>query len=417
MKVLWFTNTPCSAADILGIASPFGGWLRSLEEALNESGKIELSICFYTSRKHGDFMLGKTMYYPVTRQRSPLFAARVARRLRNVLDDEAEVSQLRHVISKCSPDLIHVHGTEENFGLIQQHVSIPVVVSLQGILRAYEEKFNAGVPRSAVNAHDRITDRLAFSGYSYSFRNFRKRAARERTILKKSQTVIGRTEWDRRLTGLLAPGAKYHRCDELMRPAFYARIWNRQRFNTPLKIFTTSGNSLYKGFEMIVQSARVMKGLGIPFAWQVAGLAEKDPLPVLVVKWLKADLRDLGISLIGPQEAERLSELLCEADVYCQTSHIENSPNSLCEAMLTGMPVVASNCGGTPSLISDGIHGMLYPTGEAHACAAALLAMTRDFAVASEMGRAARDAALQRHNRTKVVHDLIEIYRSATAKH
>lgn len=46
MKVLWFTNTACSAADKLNLKQGSGGWLRALEDEVSSHAEIELSICF-----------------------------------------------------------------------------------------------------------------------------------------------------------------------------------------------------------------------------------------------------------------------------------------------------------------------------------------------------------------------------------
>ena len=49
-----------------------------------------------------------------------------------------------------------------------------------------------------------------------------------------------------------------------------------------------------------------------------------------------------------------------EADVFLLPSQSENSPNSLGEAMLLGLPCVASNAGGIPDMLADGQEGLLY---------------------------------------------------------
>ena len=62
--------------------------------------------------------------------------------------DNRLIPKLLKVVKESQPDLIHVHGTEECFGLIQSFCKIPIVISLQGILSPYTEKFFSGIPQS-----------------------------------------------------------------------------------------------------------------------------------------------------------------------------------------------------------------------------------------------------------------------------
>ncbi len=99
---------------------------------------------------------------------------------------------------------------------------------------------------------------------------------------------------------------------------------------------------------------------------------------------------NLNIKLLGGSGEREISQLLQSADIYCQASHIENSPNSLCEAMLIGMPVIASYAGGTPSMLDNEQEGLLFQNGDAHALAGAILQMSHNFRFAAACGQKAR---------------------------
>ena len=82
-------------------------------------------------------------------------------------------------------------------------------------------------------------------------------------------------------------------------------------------------------------------------------------------------------------------EILCrigQARVMVLASRCEGVPRVLIEAMAAGVPVVASNVGGIPSLIQDGVNGLLFPSGDAVALAACLRRLLSDEDLRKRMG-------------------------------
>ena len=57
------------------------------------------------------------------------------------------------------------------------------------------------------------------------------------------------------------------------------------------------------------------------------------------------------------------------SDLYVSASHIENSPNSVAEAQLIGMPCIATGVGGTATYIEHNISGIIVPPGDPYALA------------------------------------------------
>ncbi|MBC8035155.1 MAG: glycosyltransferase family 4 protein [Chitinophagaceae bacterium] len=412
MKVLWFTNTACGAAEKLRIPGLRGGWLRSLEAALVARKEIELSICFYSSQAIEPFRFRGTEYYPVHRSSSGSKTSRyLGRVMGEASQEKQELPKLLEIIGKVKPDIIHIHGTEENFGLVQQLTDIPAVISIQGILSPYVEKFYAGIPPSIVERYEEFTDKILLKSFRYSFQNLEKRAKRERAILKMSKNVIGRTIWDKRVTRVLSPDSIYFRNNELMRNPFYDIIWQKDEGRRKLKLITISSESLYKGFETIMKTASILVGYNkMEFEWVVVGLSDQDPIVTIVQNWLRESATELNIKLAGEKSETEIAQMLASSDIYCQVSHIENSPNSLCEAMLVGMPVIASNAGGTSSLLKDGREGILVQDGEPYSMAGAVIELAADTEKAVRYGVNAKETAMLRHDRKHVCSELIGIY-------
>lgn len=96
--------------------------------------------------------------------------------------------------------------------------------------------------------------------------------------------------------------------------------------------------------------------------------------------------------------------------VYLCASLWENGPYSILEAMAAGLPVVATNVGGIPEMISNGDSGLLVPP-EPERLAGALLEILRAEDLGRRMGRAARQRAEQAFDVRRVIPRMIEVYR------
>jgi glycosyltransferase involved in cell wall biosynthesis len=79
-----------------------------------------------------------------------------------------------------------------------------------------------------------------------------------------------------------------------------------------------------------------------------------------------------------------------DADIYLQTPNIDNMPASVLEAFASGCAVVATNAGGVPAILSDGVHGLLVDCNDHRAAAARVLDLLASPALAARLTTAAR---------------------------
>ena len=106
-----------------------------------------------------------------------------------------------------------------------------------------------------------------------------------------------------------------------------------------------------------------------------------------------------------------MRQVYLEADVFLLPSSCENSPNSLGEAMLLGLPCVAAAVGGISSMLEDGREGYLYGDAlDEKALANAILRVLQSPDGGTAMGQAARARALRTHDAARNADDLIHIY-------
>lgn len=102
-------------------------------------------------------------------------------------------------------------------------------------------------------------------------------------------------------------------------------------------------------------------------------------------------------------------DLLRAADVFTLPSHREGMPRSIIEAMMSGLPVVATDIRGAREEVVDGETGFLVPPKDPPALAAALARLLGDEALRARMGQAGRARALALYDEARVVARQLEL--------
>lgn len=106
-----------------------------------------------------------------------------------------------------------------------------------------------------------------------------------------------------------------------------------------------------------------------------------------------ADRNLHGVTLPGRLPPEALPAVYDEADLFLNTSSVDNLPLSLIEAAACGLPIVSTAAGAIPDLIADGENGLLAPVGDVAALAAAILRLLADPTLAASLSAAGRPTA------------------------
>lgn len=105
-----------------------------------------------------------------------------------------------------------------------------------------------------------------------------------------------------------------------------------------------------------------------------------------------------------------IPNLLATADLYVFPSFTEGLPNSLLEAMASGLPIVASDIAGCRDLISHGEQGLLVPAGDATRWADAIARLLRQRDVAGKLGENARNAVREHWSHEQMLNAYRALY-------
>ena len=120
-----------------------------------------------------------------------------------------------------------------------------------------------------------------------------------------------------------------------------------------------------------------------------------------------------AVRLLG--ERTDVPELLAQADVFVLSTRSEGLPLSVLEAMAAGLPVIASNVGGIPELVVDGVSGVLVPPGDPGALAEAIERLLENPSLALRLGEAGRRRVAESFDLEAVREAHLALYRRMLA--
>ncbi len=104
---------------------------------------------------------------------------------------------------------------------------------------------------------------------------------------------------------------------------------------------------------------------------------------------LAADLNVQNVRFAGRVPPDQIAQYYQEHDIYIQSPDIDNMPASVIEAYASGLPVVSTDAGGVPAILTDGEHGLLAPRNDHAALAAHVLRLLDDQVHAQHLTRSA----------------------------
>lgn len=133
---------------------------------------------------------------------------------------------------------------------------------------------------------------------------------------------------------------------------------------------------------------------------------------------LEAQVSALGlvgaIHFPGSIDHASMPALYARADCALNPSTVDNMPNSILEAFACGVPVVSTDVGGVPDIVSDGVNGLLVPASDAAAMGHALLRLLDDRDLAHRLAQAAA-VQVQSYAWPQVRKQWLSAYRRAAA--
>lgn len=235
------------------------------------------------------------------------------------------------------------------------------------------------------------------------------------TKLRSATFVASISKFNRDyLINLLGPWVKEKihivRCG--IDPAYYNQGKNMAD-DRQLDIISIGSLQPYKGFIFLIEACAQLRDLCIPFRCRIIGGGD---LRSMLEQEIEKDKLEGLITLVGPRSQDEVSQLLQTANCYVQPSIItlsgkmEGIPVALMEAMVSGIPVIATAISGIPELVKDGETGWLVPPENVHAMVKALEQIFKDRAEAKRRAEQGKKWVLEEFVLTTNIRKLNSIF-------
>lgn len=417
MKLLWLCNMAPSVvkSQLTGKSASGGLWIDSVLNGLLGNEDLTLHI-LCREKENASGRLEDTCSYTTFTENLPYpYLSRL------------EEQFYREIIA-FDPDVIHIWGTEYGHSLAMVNAAEKakcldrIVISIQGLCSVIARHYAEGVSDHVQRSYS-IRDFLRQDNILQQGKKFALRGELEVKALQKVRHIIGRTHWDEACTKQLQPEVAYHFCNETLRNTFYTDNWQYESC-TKYKIFSSGASYPVKGFHYLLEAfAQVLKTypdatLAVPGRNPIARTIKEKLRQSSYQKYLEKLIYKYGmesrIEFLGSLSAEKMKAAYLEANVFVLPSTIENSPNSLGEAMLLGVPCVAADVGGVTTMMTHKTEGFVYQSTAPYMLAHYIGQVFAMEDRAKAMGEAARGHAMATHDPQKNLADLLAIYQEVS---
>lgn len=415
MKILWITNAAIEplGSHIYG-SKVNGAWVSAMLSDFEERGEHQIIVGTTAKIKE-----------PVrlTNDRGTVFYALPDAPPINYNENkENNVKHWKSLIEVEKPDIIQIWGTEFTQGLCALRVAgkIPTVIYMQGVLETIARYYYAGMSRSEIRRNITFRDVIKRDSIIRQKRRYERNAVKEAEMLRLSGNFISENNWCDVHIKAIAPNAVSYHCPLSINDVFSDYCWDINRIERYSIMCTASGYPL-KGLHIMLKALYLLKKTYPTVKLYIPGakVVSDGSLQWLVrkrgyTKYIESLIKQLDLSdniiWLGYLAPENLAKQLSKTHVFALTSALENHSSSLKEAMMVGVPSVASDVGGIPEYIENGRNGLLYRFEEYELLASCISTIFESDELAVRIGKAGHLDMKKLHGTTDIYVTMCNIY-------
>jgi len=376
MKVLWLAPIPY----IDDSSSHPAPWIITLAKELVKSG-VDLTILNYNSKIEDKIVKKKFDGINFIYVKTPKL------KLDLLTFYKIRINKVKNYLNMIihEYDLIHIHGSEHQYEVMASKFTIPKVISIQGIINEY------------------IKILPALSNYK-TYIEWKIASIWEKKYLPKYKYFSCRTHWDIGYVEAVSPEAKVYTIWEMIREDFFEDHFSENSN----KILFIGGKNPIKGLtELLFAFNNSLQEKGLKLI--ILGNCDRDVINIIIKKNILKNINIDYIECRGMQDSKGMIKAYEESFCLVHPTYIDNSPNSVCEAQLAGLPVIATDVGGVASLIKDGETGLLIGR-KSKEIEYAIDRLLDDNGLKEHISQRSREVARQRHDPDLILQQTLDMY-------
>lgn len=204
----------------------------------------------------------------------------------------------------------------------------------------------------------------------------------------------------------------------LIEPAIDMRLFTEHPLqpkvsSNRLKIVSVARLAWQKGYEFAIDAVALAVQEGLELEYTIVGEGPyEEPIRFAARQW---GLLDNGvIKFMGAVPREVVAKYLSDADMMIHSAIEEGFCNAVIEAQAAGLPVIASDAGGLPENVEDGVTGFIVPRRNPEAMTEKIMLLARDPELRLKMGKAGRERALNRFDLKTQISAFVALYQEMT---
>jgi len=328
LKVAWMTYFPIewlpdlpSELESLPKQHP-GTWQRVLWEEFQKREDLDLQVLALRKQfpRSMRFRRGNTTFHCIKTppgMRGPTFYW-------------LDTMLVARALKEIQPDLVHAWGTEYASAAVAGRLNYPALVTMQGIMTWLGSVFE-------LNASQRIS-----------------RALEDRS-LRQAHVVTCESSFSMNYLGERYPHLKLLQVEHAPNPIF-AKV-KRNVQTSPVRFVAVGAFAYAKGADLVMSALELLKS---KVDFEVTWFGERD---VKFEQQLRAETSEgvwKRITFRHSVPPSEIAEELSKATLFIHASRADNSPNSVKEAVVAGVPVIATLTGGIPDYVHPEKNGFLF---------------------------------------------------------